>query len=451
MTKSKRPNVLFLMSDEHRADVSGYEGNPVIRTPFLDEMAQTGVVFRNCYTPSPVCIPGRQAMMAGNHCKKIGVLNYGEDLPPFSMTFARRFAQYAYHTVASGKLHHMGSDQMQGWTQRIAPDAEVAWQYQEGRIEEELQKYIPERGNGKWTNQKEIEKSGIARGRNQRCDERTVEGAVQFIKDYFNDPYYDRPQNHRPLLLKVSLHQPHYPFYGEEDKFNYYLNRVPLFQEHLSSHPVLSRTQCGPDVNATPRDIRRATAAYYSMVETVDDHFRNVTNALEEVGQNLDDWIIVYTSDHGDMLGEHGIWEKTQFFEGSVRVPLIIRWPKGFSGGKLIDKNVNTVDLFATLCELAEIPVPEGLDSQSLVSLLHEQDADFDNETISHWLDNHLMIKRDHLKYLSYGSEIPEVLFDLQTDPDERINCIEDPRYSESLVYFRQRRDELGYGGTYNV
>ena len=167
--------------------------------------------------------------------------------------------------------------------------------------------------------------------------------------------------------------------------------------------------------------------------------------ALEHAGEDLDDWIIVYATDHGDMLGEHGIWEKTRFFEASARVPLIIRWPKGFEGGRVIDKNVNLIDLFATLCDLAGLEIPDGLDSRSLAPFLRGEDTDWDNETISHMAGNQLMIKRDDLKYQWYGSEIPEVLFDLSRDPKENENFIADPQYADELDYFRKRRTQLGY------
>lgn len=442
----KRPNILFLMSDEHRADVTGYEGNSVIRTPFLDELARTGVVFRNAYTPSPICVPGRQAMMSGQHCKKNNCLKYGDDLEPFSMTFAKRFSQYAYMTCCSGKLHHMGEDQMQGRLKRIAPDAEVGRRYIDGAVQEEFDRYKPAPGIGKWSNQKEIERAGIADGRYNRFDLFAVDQACQFIENYFIDPTYDRPSSHQPLLLKVSLLQPHYPFFTDREKFNYYLNRVPTYNEARADHPVLSRTQCGPDVEANERDIRRATAAYYGMVETVDEHFQTIAEHLEAAGQDLDDWIIVYTTDHGDMLGEHGIWEKTRFYEGSARVPLIIRWPKRFAEGTTVNENVNLIDLFATLCDLAGIPAPEGLDSRSLVPLMEGNFSNWDNETLSHYGKNHLMIKRDDLKYQSYGPDIPEVLFDLSTDPGESTNVIDDSAYADSVDVFRKRRDELGYG-----
>lgn len=441
-----RPNVLFLMSDEHRFDVAGYEGNDVIRTPTLDFLAETGVVFRNAYAASPICVPGRQAMMSGQLPMTCGCHRFGDDLAPNSMTFARRFAQYAYITACSGKLHHTGVDQMQGWTVRIGSDTHVTDRYIEGKVESEFEKYRPAPGTGKWSNQKEIERAGAGESINAIKDEYSVLGAEQYLTGYFADPYYDRPESHRPLLFKLSLRQPHYAFKTDEEKFLYYLNRVPIYQDSRADHPVLSRTQAPPDVEATPRDVRRATAAYYGMVETVDAQYKRLLDCLEQLGQDIDDWIIVYTSDHGDMLGEHGIWEKTQFYEGSCRVPLIIRWPKKLAGGTVVDENVNLCDLFATLCDLADLPIPEGRDSRSLVPLMNGDSSGWVNETVSAIGEDRVMIKHDALKYCSYGPDAPEVLFDLEKDPSENTSFIDDPSYAKAVERFRARRDELGYG-----
>ena len=199
-------------------------------------------------------------------------------------------------------------------------------------------------------------------------------------------------------------------------------------------------------VDASPRELRRAVAGYYGMIETIDEMYGSLLTALEQVGQDIDDWIIVYTSDHGEMLGEHGIWEKQKFFEASARVPLIIRWPKSFAGGRMVQENVNLCDLFATLCELCQIPIPEGLDSRSLAQLLRGDGADWRNESISQFRAGNLMIKWDDLKYQYYGEEMPEVLFDLDRDPSERQNFIDDARYTDVLGDFRRRRFELGFG-----
>jgi len=442
-----RPNILFLMSDEHRADVTGYEGNPVVRTPVLDELARTGVVFRNAYTPSPICIPGRQAMMSGQFPRTCHCEVYGEDLAPNSMTFARRLAQHAYKTVASGKLHHMGPDQMQGWTTRLSGDIDLDNRYVEGRCEADFARYTRTLGGIKWSDSKEILRAGIGRSPYIAKDEMAVDGAIQFIEDYFLDPYYDRAEPNRPLMLKVSLNQPHYPYFTSAEKFNYYLNRVPLFlAETVSPHPFLSQRQVRPGVDASERDLRRAVAAYYGMVETLDEQYGRVMEALARAGQDLDDWIIIYTTDHGEMLGQHGIWEKQKFYEASARVPLIIRWPRRFRGGRVVTQNVNLCDLFATLCDLTVVPVPAGLDSRSLVPLMEGQTTGWGDETVSQFGRTNLMIKWGSLKYQYYGPAMPEVLFDLSKDPTETVDFVADPSYSEVLARFRVRCGGLGFG-----
>ena len=122
------------------------------------------------------------------------------------------------------------------------------------------------------------------------------------------------------------------------------------------------------------------------------------------------------------------------------------RWPKGFEGGQVIQENVNLCDLFATLCDLADIDIPEGLDSRSLVPLLKGEATHWNNETISQFGPHNVMIKRDNLKYQYYGPEMPEVLFDLEKNPDETIDYINDPTYSANVEAFRLRLSELGHG-----
>ena len=444
---AKRPNVLFLMSDEHRPDVTGYAGNRIIRTPVLDELAETGTVFRNAYTPAPICIPGRQCLMAGQLPRTAGCQVFSEDLSPGHMTFARRFAQWGYMTTVGGKLHHQGVDQMQGWTRRIAGDIALAPQYVLDRQEEEFARHVRPTSTVKWSDAKEIHRAGIGQGPHVVEDAFTVQGVLNFIEEYFGSPAYDREQTDRPLVLKVSLVQPHYPYTADAEKFGYYLNRVqPFLDQVVSPHPFLSRRQVRPGIDASEREIRRATAAYYAMIQTIDEHYGAVLSALRRVGQDLDDWIVVYTSDHGEMLGEHGIWEKQKFYEASVRVPLIIRWPRRFPSRQIVDENVSLCDLFATLCDLADIPTPPDLDSRSLVPLLAGERSGWLDEAVSQFGMHNLMIKRGALKYQYYGAEMPEVLFDLARDPGETRDFIDDLAYASAVATFRARRGELGHG-----
>ncbi len=433
------PNVLFLMTDEHRFDVAGFAGNRVIRTPNLDKLAEDAVVFTNAYTPSPICVPGRQCMMAGMYPRHCGCQVYGEDLLPGAMTFARQFSQHGYATTACGKLHHMGTDQMQGWTGRFG-DVHV-----NGR-------YIPKQGapqsgskhkpSQKWSDAKEIQRAGIGRGHHIREDELALAAALQGVENRYLSPYYDRENTAAPWLLKLSLHQPHYPYLApSEVLFNHYLNRVePFVDQPVFDHPFLSQRRVKVREDVTEREVRRATAAYYAMIENADTMFGTLMRSIESGGQNLEDWIIIYTSDHGEMLGQHGIWEKQKFFEASAKVPLIIRWPARFAP-RQVEANVSLCDLFATLCDLADLPIPEGTDSRTLVSLMNGQTDGWDNTVRSEFGGTNFMVKRDALKYQWYGPAMPEVLFDLARDPSEQQNFVDDPQYADALAGFRKQRD----------
>ncbi|MEM8494574.1 MAG: sulfatase-like hydrolase/transferase [Planctomycetota bacterium] len=467
--RSGPPNILFLMSDEHRADLAGFGGNDVVRTPVLDELARTGVVFDNAYCPSPVCVPCRQAMAAGQRPRTCGVEQFCEDLPPNSMTFARRLQQYGYETCCVGKLHHTGPDQMQGWTQRLGLDTHVGDAFRDLRVDPTTLG-AGAWSDGKWSDAKEIRRAGVGKGpMTQVHDASAIDEALRYADVYFANAYYDRPVAPRPLLLKLSFTRPHYPYFADEALFTYYLNRVPVFEdEPLFDHPFLSQHAVTPGQDVTVRELRRATAAYYAMIEAMDLDYGRMMDRLTELGEDLDDWWIVYTSDHGEMLGEHGIWEKQKFFEGSARVPLVIRPPARLRDawgctGLRVQQNVNLIDLFATLCEAAEVPLPppeecvrgRALDSRSLVPLMRGATETWDNETTSEYGGTNLMIRRDDLKYQWYDREDCrsqptdlEVLFDLSRDPGERHNAADDPAYADTILAFRKRRDELGFASS---
>ena len=447
MQQQRHPNILFLMTDEHRPDLAGWAGNPVIRTPNLDRLAKDSVIFDHAYTPSPICIPARQCLMSGQLPRTCGCQVFGEDLPPFYPTFARTFSDHTYHTVCCGKLHHNGPDQMQGWLRRIGRDCRITERFVPGLDMEELSRVRISQADHRWTNAKEVQRSGPGHARNTVDDEYTLQGALDILEEIFQSPYYDKPQQNQPLLLKVSFVLPHYPYFCREDLFKYYLNRVPIYgaEQPLSGHPYLDTKHLKIGTDVTLREVQRTTAAYYAMVETVDGYIGQILEKLKETGQNPDDWIILFTSDHGEMLGEHGIWAKHKFYESSVRVPLFLRFPKRFAP-RHVSENVNLCDLYATLCDLCGIPIPSGLDSRSLTGLMDGSQDDWDDESISQYLGEYLMIKKGPLKYQYYGPDMPPVLFDLEKNPSETINYIHAPEYQEVIEAFKQRSAELGFG-----
>lgn len=445
----KKPNVLILMSDEHRFDIAGFAGNKIARTPILDQLAKDAVVFDNAYTPSPVCIPARQCMAAGQYPKTCKVESYGEDLSPNYPTFARQFSEHQYKTVAAGKLHHMGIDQMQGWEFRLAGDTEVSVNNYLRQSNKNPNVANKLKNGIKWNDQKEILRAGPGKSSYARRDCLTIQGTKDFIYEHFVDSFYDRSEPDTPLMLYVGLLNPHYPYIAEQELFDYYLNRVELYENITpSEHPFLGRCANCPPLrigdDVTERDVRRAMAAYYANIETIDRQFGQVIAELEAAGQSLDDWIVVYTSDHGEMLGEHSIWEKQRFYEGSARIPFFIRYPRKFKPSRR-NQNVNLIDLYATLCDLCEIPKPDNLESRSLVGLLEGNDETWQNETLSQWGGKHLMIKNGHMKYHWYGDTQTELLFDLEADPQENKDVAQVPELKIWIEEFRKKRTDLGF------
>ena len=441
----ERPNVLFLISDEHRADVAGFAGNRVIRTPVLDTLAKNAVVFDNAYCPSPICIPGRQAMMSGQYPRRCACETFNSYLQDGYETIARVFTRYAYRTIAAGKTHDDGFDQMMGFAQRVGLDMVMRPAFMKDIIKAEYDRYMRPTSEVKWTQAKEVQRAGIGASHYDKMDQYALNGARLMLEQHYLCPYYDREQVQQPMFLYYGTLAPHYPYFTQEEQFLYYLNRVPLYEDQQEfDHPFLSRmaVKIGRDVSR--REVQRATAAYYGMIEVMDGRFGQLVDAITATGQNIDDWIIIYTTDHGEMLGEHGVWEKQKFFEGSSRVPLFIRFPKRFAPLR-VSKNVNTLDLFATLCGLCSLPVPEGLDSRSLLPLMAGNDAAWENETASQFGGSNLMIKRDHLKYHYYENDGSELLFDLARDPSENTQFANDPAYAGSLAYFRSARVKYLY------
>lgn len=452
---TKRPNVLILMSDEHRGDLAGFAGNSVIRTPTLDWLAETGCSFDNAYTPSPICVPARQCVLAGQYpktCNCEGWIGLADNY----MTYAKRFGQYGYQTAAFGKMHMQGRDQLQGWQNR--PVGDVACGEVDGLKESFFDGFqapqddklnVP--GSMKWSDEKEIRRAGPG-NYSDRKDELAVKGAEEWIDERFIGTWYDRQIPQRPLMMYVGLHNPHYPYLCSEELFRYYLPRVEGFDvETCFDHPFLGTSpwpyvpsESGRDIPA--RAVQRARAAYYGKIETMDQHYARVLDALRLAGEELDEWIIVYCSDHGDQLGEHGTWEKQKFFDGSVKIPLIIRAPKLLPKGLHIKQNVSLCDLFATLCELTGIEAPAGLDSRSLVPLMQGVADKWPNEAYSFFLQQgyrNIMVKQGKLKYQWYEHTkhgvMPEVLFDLEKDPHETVNFINDPAYAETIELLREK------------
>lgn len=407
-------NILFLMADEFRHDIAGFAGNRVAQTPNLDALAKDAMVFENAYTPSPVCIPARQCLATGKYPLHIGCERFGQDIAPNSRTFARWFTEHGYYTVACGKLHHRGPDQMQGWMQRIGAETAVNWPASFASRSQI--------GRSKWQGAPDVRDAGAGISPLALHDDLAVRGACDFLKMHFGG-MYAIPRD-TPVLLMLSLQQPHFPLRTTEKLLEYYRDRVPIFwDEKKSGHPLLDEGRLGPDQGIGEADVRHATAAYYGMVEQADARVGQLLSAFEEAGQDLSEWTVVFTSDHGDMLGQHGLWGKRKFYEGSARIPLFVRAP-GLAAGRS-SMPCNLVDLFPTLTRLARLPDAAGLDGHDLFDPAHP------DETFCQHNQNQFMIRRGSMKYLRFN-DAEDVMFDLEADPGETRNVAADSRYAQS-------------------
>lgn len=430
-------NTLILMADELRFDLPGFMGNPIARTPTLDRLAWDAVVFDNAYTPSPVCVPARQAIAVGKYPLHTGCERFGEDLPPGAPTFARAFSEAGYLSVACGKLHHRGPDQMQGWLQRIGAECAVQWPNTYGAEGRE------QIGRLKWRGAEELHLAGPGTSPLSLHDRLTVDGAIDFLRMHF-EGMYRRTADVPPLLLMVSLQQPHFPLLAEPELFDHYHARVrPRLHEDRPWHPALGRGALPVGEEVSAAEVRNATAAYYALVEKADREFARVIAALESHGQNLDDWLIVFLGDHGDMLGEHSLWEKRKFYEGSARVPFFLRapglWPRARRR-----ENVSTIDLFPTLCAAAGLGIPTDLDGRDLAPLLQPgRRHEWVNETFCQYDLDEFLFKRGNLKYLTFGDKGPDVLFDLASDPGESANHLSNPAHAHAAAEMRDRLQEF--------
>ncbi len=413
------------MADEFRHDAAGFGGENFASTPCLDSLAEGAANFTNAYSPSPLCVPARQCLATGLYPSHAGCLHFQDDLEPGAATFARHFSENGYYTVCCGKLHHRGPDQMQGWLHRIGAEQAVRWP---AAYADRVQI-----GRKKWRGAKEILEAGAGVSPLGLADDLATTGACDFLRMHFGG-HNDLPPD-VPVFLMVSLQQPHFPLLAPQELLDTYLSKVTVFLDSgPSGHSMLDEGRLGAKDGLSSTDFRRATAAYAAMVEQTDNRFAQVLSTLREVGQNPDEWLIVFSADHGDMLGEHGLWGKRKFYEGSVRVPLFVRGPGVVPC--TTSRNVNLVDLFPTLCQLTGLPIPEGLDGRNLFDAKSE-DLTFSQLGLDQW-----MVKRGPWKLLLFP-DASDVLFNLDNDPEERVNRIADPDCNHLIQELKSARIEM--------
>jgi choline-sulfatase len=433
-----RPNILVLMVDQLGARALSDYGHPLVKSPNIDTIAARGTVFQNFYSNFPLCAPARLAFMTGRLCSNIGAWDNAAQLPPDIPTFVHYLRLLGYRTCLSGKMHFIGPDQLHGFEERVTTDicpSDFNWTADWDD---------PWRTMDWFHNMKNVRNSGIAeRSLQQDYDEEVAYNASRKIFDWARDP------DKRPFLLVSSFTHPHDPYVTPRRFYDLYrhdeidMPRVPFIppeKRDPHSRRLWEQYDRG-EYGITEEHIRKARHAYYGSISYVDERIGEVLAALDRA-KLMDNTVVIFCADHGDMIGERGLWYKMSFYDWSLRVPLIMAGP-GIPKGGRVKANCSLVDILPTLVELAAGAewdgYPEPPDGKSLLPLFTKDDEN--RVAVSELLSEgvaapYVMLRKGRYKF-TFVEHDPPQLFDMEADPDEIDDLAADPTYLPLVDEFR--------------
>jgi choline-sulfatase len=431
-TRKDAPNILVIQADQMTPGVLPAYGHPLVKAPHIDALAESGVVFESAYCNFPLCVPSRASMMAGRLAHNIASWDNAMEMPAHIPTLAHYLRKAGYRTVLSGKMHFIGPDQMHGFTERATTDiypANFAWT---------PDWIVGERYRPTGINPAAVVDAGVCvRSLQIDYDDEVEHATVQQIFDLA------RFHNDKPWLLWASFTHPHSPYVTPQKYWDLYdhddidMPKVPPIpvEELDEMSRWLYYAHAQDLLTIKDEHVRNARHAYYGMTSYVDDKVGRIMQTLEEVGLR-DNTIVVFTSDHGEMLGERGKWFKQYFYEGSVRVPMIVSYPGAYTPSR-VPEHVSLVDLLPTFMDWsgAEWDPVNTMDGDSLDGLLSGGDASWDNTVLSEYTGEGViapcrMIRRGDWKYI-YTHGHPGLLYNTAADPLELENLAGNPEVAD--------------------
>lgn len=442
-----RPNVVLIMSDQHNAQVMGCSGDEIVATPNLDKLARQGSLLTNLYSPSPLCMPARMAFMTGMLPSQVGVMTNNQILSGARPTLAHAAGAAGFMPYLSGKLHALGPDQLLGFVDRAVGDHNA--NYAGGR---DSPPTILDGAAGPGL--VSLEKSGAGRNAYQVRDELAAEAAVSFIERHAIEE--TATGQRQPFFLSIGLMLPHQPYVAAPVDFARYAGRVPPPQVAApvepDAHPFLAwwREATGIDKPLPPAVVDRARVAYWGMVDRMDRIIGDVLAVLER-RNFVENTMVIYTSDHGDHIGEHGLWWKQTFYDAASRVPGIIRWPGVIPAGSECNRVASLLDVNATILDALGAPPLPRSNGRTLLPLLSDNTCEWEDIAIAEYcIDTghyagidppdgsyQRMVRRDALKYIDFGHETPQ-LFNLEEDPHEVHDLASRPEYQQTVAELRE-------------
>lgn len=447
-----RPNIIFIMTDQQRGDCLSCDGHPVCETPYLDELASQGARFPHAYTSVPSCIPARCTLYTGMSPWNTGNLGMvGMIDREFPHTMAGELTAAGYQSRAVGKMHVYPQRKQWGFQHVLLDES--------GRREtpgfvSDYHQYFEEHGDGP------------VGYRDHSIDWNSWMSRPSHLPEHLHPTYWTSFEARRflrnrdetkPFFLFVSFARPHSPYDPPQRYFEMYDRLGEALDPKVGDWAgIYAEAGVEDSTNAwrSERPIaqrRRARAGYYGSVTFIDHQIGLLLYELVAVGQ-LDNSLIVFTSDHGDMVGDHHLWRKTYAYEGSARVPFIVRPPKacGLPAGQVIDQVVELRDVLPTLLDVAGVPIPERVDGRSVMPLLSGQTDGWRDyihgehaACYSRLQENHY-VTDGHQKLIWLTRQDRLQFFDLDQDPDELHDLAGDPAHADQVARWTRRLiDEL--------
>lgn len=435
MNEQRRPNLLYIHTDQHNPYVTGCYGDPLVQTPNLDRLAAGGALFTNTYCNSPICVPSRMAMLTGRHPYQNEVWTNSHGLDSSIPTLAHAMGAAGYQPVLIGRMHAIGPDQLHGYAERLVGDH--SGNYIGGRG--------PDRGVLDGTagpDRISLTKSGPGQSAYQVHDEDVTAATIDYLKRLGAQQAEGQID---PFSLSVGLMLPHPPYVARREDYAIYADPMTMPRKpqayHQVRHPFLRawREHTGI-IEASDEEILRSRAAYWALVHRVDIMVGQILDALAANGF-ADNTLIVYTSDHGDMQGEHGLWWKHVFYEESVKVPLIVSWPGVIAPGQRSDRVISALDVNATMLDALGAPPLPNSPGRSFLGLISNvratpswDDLAFSEYCADEYVPRKIdegktyqrMVRKDEWKLIYYHGMAPQ-LFNLREDPDELTDRAADP------------------------
>ena len=430
-----RPNVVLICVDQWRGDCISANGHPDVHTPTLDQLSHTGAVFDKAYSATPTCVPARVSLMTGLKAETHGRVGYADGIT-FNVeeTLPRAFREAGYHTQAIGKMHYWPERGRIGFDDVILHDGYLHASRDRHRPIEEFDDYVPwlreqagEPARADYIDNGVSCNSIVARPWDKKESLHPTNWAVTQAERwlYRRDPTV-------PFFLYLSFHRPHAPLDPPQWAFDKYTSKqlTPPVRGDWTGRLDPLRRNFDPEAHVAEyrQDmVDEARAGYYGLMTHVDHQISRLLQILGEF-QLTENTIVAFTSDHGDMMGDHGMWRKGYAYEGSSHVPFLLSGP-GIPAGARSDAVVELRDIMPTLLEAAGIPIPETVEGHSTLALLHDPTSPWrDYLHGEHYIFEQSMqwIVSTRYKYIWWSSDGYEQFFDLEQDPGEEVNIAGD-------------------------